>query len=993
MNRRNSGGWGLMARMLALVAVPLVLVGVLTIERTSSLESDTQVAHQMTSLVKLEEAVAAVQLPAYAERLSTVGLSTVDQLKVPRPLVIQLTGLDVSAMVVHSRADLNVALDALQEQVASLAGSDSVLAADLAAWRTRMIAERGTVDAQAGDPAVAGELFDQLETIGRRAVLAAENRITDGGLRAQILDDYERLHAVSHMVTAAGDRANAVLVSVIRPDRDHFANLISAQAIFRAEVDDFAEHLAPEEAARFRQLTATATIPDELLTRPTIDPVAGSFDPAVVGYSAAAITTQMAFLKDMAGFVREVHESVVTQTELVERQVGSRMRQGALRLWGTLAVTLLMVAILGRSMLVPLRRLSQRAVAINLGATQLGALRPSGPRDVRQLAMAMNDMLGTLQLIDRQTAALAEGDLHSTALSESVPGDVGRSIRDSVNRVAQLTSELHESEALASAIIDNAADAIWTVSTHGDIQSANLAAERMVGRNEQQQIGDPIATVLSGDRGEQRVRANGVDPIEVAVHSVAVPSGGSMVRVVFAHDVSATKRFEQRLVHQARHDSLTGLPNRFAVLDDLEQLLRESNAPCAVLFIDIDGFKSVNDSHGHGVGDFVLQEVAGRIQRHARGDDLVARLGGDEFLVVMRAMHALHDAIEFAGRLIREIEQPYRQGEHLFTMSASVGVALVQPGTEALTAVQRADAAVYLAKRHGRGRVEVFNQELQSSIEQRAEMEMALRDAIRQGELSLHLQPIVDLTTDAYWGAEVLARWTRAGGLTIAPDDFIPVAEESSLIFELQQFVLGEACRILADWQLRDPGCKFRIAVNISGRHLTDGTLVADIRDVLAATGADPRLLELELTETHLLVDLGRARAILDELRAMGIAIVVDDFGTGYSSMTYLRELPVDCVKIDRSFVANATDDGYDAAVIEALLSIGRTLDLSIVAEGIETADQLDYVRSRGVDRGQGFLLGRPMPRADVELVLFGAPSVGSPPNVDEVEQLPVLAG
>jgi diguanylate cyclase (GGDEF)-like protein len=391
-----------------------------------------------------------------------------------------------------------------------------------------------------------------------------------------------------------------------------------------------------------------------------------------------------------------------------------------------------------------------------------------------------------------------------------------------------------------------------------------------------------------------------------------------------------------------------------------------------VLFIDIDGFKSVNDSHGHAAGDLVLQEVAKRIRTYVREDDLVARLGGDEFLIVMQSTSDHEDASAFGYRVIREIEQPYLHDSHLFAVSASIGVAMVGGSTSPMTAIQRADAAVYLAKQRGRGRVEMFDHDLQASIEHRAEIELALRQAIRNGELDVHFQPVHKMASDEFWGAEALVRWNRPGFGQVQPNEFIPIAERSALIFELERWVLTQACELVVSWRERDPDCAMRVAVNISGRHLTDGDLVNDLDTIVAKTGADPKMLEFELTETQLLEDLDRASEILDLIRARGVTIAVDDFGTGYSSMTYLRRLPVDSIKIDRSFVARATEHGYDATVIDALMAIGRTLNLEVVAEGVETEEQLAYVRARGVDRAQGFLLARPMPIAQAEDVIFG---------------------
>jgi EAL domain-containing protein (putative c-di-GMP-specific phosphodiesterase class I) len=330
--------------------------------------------------------------------------------------------------------------------------------------------------------------------------------------------------------------------------------------------------------------------------------------------------------------------------------------------------------------------------------------------------------------------------------------------------------------------------------------------------------------------------------------------------------------------------------------------------------------------------------------------------------------------VGFGERMIHEIEQPYTIGDQLFAVSASVGATMVETGDVPLSVIERADAAVYQAKRRGRRRVEMFDKELQRSIEHQAELELALRQAIQHGELRMYLQPLADLYTGLPAGAEALVRWERPGVGLVAPNDFIPIAERSGLIFELERWMLEAACRRIAEWRLMGQGAGMRLAVNISGRHLIEGNLIADLDDVIAATGADPNLLEIELTESQLLDDVARASTVLAGVRERGVKVAIDDFGTGYSSMTYLQKLPVDIVKIDRSFICSATTNDFDSTIVDTVVTLGRTLDLEVVAEGIETAEQLAYVISAGVSLGQGFLLARPVPAHEAEAVIFNGP-------------------
>ncbi len=463
---------------------------------------------------------------------------------------------------------------------------------------------------------------------------------------------------------------------------------------------------------------------------------------------------------------------------------------------------------------------------------------------------------------------------------------------------------------------------------------------------------------------------------------------GAMMRTSMQRVVALTTRLqmsESRLAEEARIDNLTGLPNRFAVLEYLEHVLRvnpEPGAPVApgvarstgVMFLDVDGFKSVNDTHGHAVGDKVLRDIAQRLSGSVREFDFVARLGGDEFLVVVSDIADPERLVAFGRRMIEEIEQPYSIGDQLFAVSASVGITVIEPGDDSMAVIERADAAVYQAKNRGRRRVEMFDKELQRSIEQQAELELALRQAIQHDELRMFLQPLADLSTGMPSGAEALVRWDRPGVGLVPPGDFIPIAERSGLIFELERWMLESACRRVAEWKLMGLGQGMRLAVNISGRHLIEGNLLADLDAAVAATGADPNLLEIELTESQLLDDVGRASAVLAGVRDRGVKVAIDDFGTGYSSMTYLQKLPVDVVKIDRSFITSASTNAFDSTIIDTVVTIARALSLEVVAEGIETVEQLAYVINAGVSHGQGFLMARPTPAHEAEAAIFNGP-------------------
>jgi diguanylate cyclase (GGDEF)-like protein len=631
---------------------------------------------------------------------------------------------------------------------------------------------------------------------------------------------------------------------------------------------------------------------------------------------------------------------------------------------------------------VPLRRLARRAIAISRGELDLPPLPEVGPSGLRALTATMNDMLSTFDRVNSRIQGLAAGDLDAPVSDDELPGAIGESLRNSVRHLATVTQLLQRSEALSSAIITQADDAIWTLDDHGTIRSANTASSRLTGLLPEDQVGRPIAHVVSQTTGEATILTRPGQAPKVLVARSVIDVGDERITAVIAHDISERARYEERLTYQALHDALTGLPNRFAVLEHLEQLAIEHPGEVAALYIDLDGFKSVNDVQGHAVGDRVLAEVAQRLTRAVGNGEFIGRLGGDEFVVVTHRFAQQADVVALGHRLVREVETPHEHDGQFLALSACVGITIPSPGTAALDILGQADSAVYQAKRQGRGRVELFDEEMQQRLQQETELELELRNAVRNGELVVYLQPVIDLRTNQFCGAEALVRWIRPGHGMVPPGDFIPLAERSSLIMEIERWVLARACERLVEWRRFERGCTRRIAVNISGRHLIDGDLLADVDAVLNITGADPNMLELELTETQLLEDMDRATRVLDELRRRGIRIAVDDFGTGYSSMTYLRELPIDAIKIDRSFVSRATEHGYDSTVIQALLTIGTTLDLTVVAEGVETAEQLRYLQARGCDMAQGYLLARPMPIEDAEALIFApVPAVVRPRN------------
>jgi diguanylate cyclase (GGDEF)-like protein len=430
-----------------------------------------------------------------------------------------------------------------------------------------------------------------------------------------------------------------------------------------------------------------------------------------------------------------------------------------------------------------------------------------------------------------------------------------------------------------------------------------------------------------------------------------------------------------QLAHDATHDGLTGLPNRSLIMDQLQRTLPRINPkePLAVLFIDLDGFKPINDSLGHGVGDEVLRQVATRLLKATRPTNTVARLSGDEFLVVCPGLPDVLDGIAMASRMLDAIIPPMAvcspDGEQQqVTVGASIGIAYItDPASSAEQLIGDADVAMYRAKERGRGRVEIFDEGLRADAEQRQHLLEQLRQAITEGEIQVHYQPIVELRSGRITGFEALARWAHPERGLLGPGAFMPTAESSGLIVSLGAHVLRQACGQLAAWQA-DPAMPpgLHMAVNLSARQLADHEIVDVVAAAVSAAGIDAGSLWLEITETALLTDAETATDVLLRLRESGIRLAVDDFGTGYSSLQRLKLFPLDVIKIDRSFVSGLGEDAGDEAIVRSVIGLANALGFGVVAEGVETPEQRAFLLELGCDLAQGFLFARPAPGSEI---------------------------
>jgi diguanylate cyclase (GGDEF)-like protein/PAS domain S-box-containing protein len=535
-------------------------------------------------------------------------------------------------------------------------------------------------------------------------------------------------------------------------------------------------------------------------------------------------------------------------------------------------------------------------------------------------------------------------------------------------------------------LLDLAHDAILVWDLHsGSIQFWNRGAEQLYGWGEAEVLGRTPQAVLHttfplplSEINAELVRAGCWEgelvhtrrdgrPVVVASRwALKRDRSGTPSAVIGINtDITSRKEAEAALEHQALHDPLTGLPNRTLFGDRLERAVAHADRRhqhLAVLFLDLDHFKVINDSLGHHAGDALLVEVAARLTSCVRGADTVARLGGDEFTILLEDLETEAEAEQVVERIGEVLRAPFRVGERDIFINASIGLALGAPQLTAPGSLLRdADIAMYRSKTAGRARHSIFDSGMSRVATERLELENDLSRALAVGQLRLHYQPILSLLDGRVTEVEALLRWDRPGYGPVGPATFVPIAEETGLIVPIGRWVLNQACAQAAAWQAEFPSDPpLVMSVNLSARQFQDPGLLADIRRALDTTGLDPRQLKLEITESVAIQDIDATVATLQALKAVGIQVAVDDFGTGYSALNYLKRLPVDTLKIDRSFIEGVGQDRLDAAIVQSVVALARTLELSVVGEGIESQAQAARLRALGCDSGQGFLFARP---------------------------------
>ena len=529
-------------------------------------------------------------------------------------------------------------------------------------------------------------------------------------------------------------------------------------------------------------------------------------------------------------------------------------------------------------------------------------------------------------------------------------------------------TQLHENAHSLQLVANNVDAILWTVGRDGRFTAISggalveikLRSEDLVGQSCAALVAEDVVRDVFTGRHVRVESAHGDHWLRHHVEPLADRDGNIVGAVGVSIDITELKRTQRQLFDAAHRDRLTELPNRFSLDQRLQEavaLAGREDKRLALLFLDLDRFKAINDTMGHGAGDEVLREVGARLQKCVRGGDFIARPGGDEFVIIMSSISGVKDIEILSQRLIRALVAPIQLDDREVYVGVSIGAAVFpEHGTDASALTAHADAAMYRAKGGGGSALAVYENAMHAADAERFALEADLRNALQRGEIELEFQPLVDLSTNHMVGAEALARWRHPTRGTIQPAVFIPIAEQSATIVDIDRWVLRQALTAAANFRTIDPN--FRIAVNLSARDLREPALALTVGTALTEHEIPPNAHILEVTETAALDD--DALPGLQRLRELGVQIAMDDFGIGYSSLAHLKRLPITMLKIDQTFIRDVTEDESDRAIVTSIVNVAKAFGLHVVAEGIETEDQAAFIRSLGCEDGQGFLFGKP---------------------------------
>ena len=862
----------LTSRVILVFLVPTLVLGAFAAGEVRHLRSTARDAEVMHHSVELLQVAQRLSVPLVVEHGAAYALIAAEQEGVSNRLGELLSGPNTVRTIATARVMLDAALHDLGEQFSEFELADgSTIGERVAAASAALDAARAAFDDRAA--------VDIEQSYGLVALLALDIDATTDRAMAGAASTPELAQANSQVQTfEAAMQWGATMLGPIVDSAiygnagDALTREVAASGAFTAALTHLRGILPADRAAELDALTTSesfvtagavesAWVSSVGAAGPGFESIAAS--PAAVDAIGRLYEARANALLELYAYgERFLGEQAGLAGELSSGE-SDQERVALIWIWVAAGGSILLLGLVLTSTLLPLRALDRHTRLVREGDLAIDPTRPSGPSDIRSLTTTFNEMIVTLRAFDAQVGRLARGD---TAIDDSLPGPLGATMRESVRRLAEVTDQLHRSEAAASL--------------------------------------------------------------------------------------------------QARTDALTGLANRTAVLEHLEAMAataRATGRPGAIVYLDLDGFKNVNDTHGHAAGDRILRDIGERL-RQACPNDEVARMGGDEFIVLLDQADGIERVAAFAARLIRLVEEPCEARDaQTFSLTASAGITLCDGTCSPLEAVARADSAVYRAKEKGRSRVECFDEQLAAELEAHSEMALVMRHGLDSGEFTLVFQPIVELATLRPVAVETLLRWTLADGRSVGPAEFIPIAERSGVISAIDDWVIDHALAVRRQWAADPITSDIRVGVNISGRHLSDSSLAARLAERCAAFGVDPASMGVEITETYLMENAARSRVVVDALRALGVGVAIDDFGTGYSSMSSLHELDADTIKIDQTFVEGLTRSSTDRTIVELVMRLADSLGMKVVAEGVDTQEKLDHLVSLGCRYAQGFHLAMPM--------------------------------